>query len=110
MQQIMIIGRLAADAAVKSATRNGTKSEFVAFKVLVNEKSGDETITTGYDVTMAKTGVFEHLKKGTLVFVNGKFRHVLTEKDGKTYANLNVGALTVELLGGKKQEGEGAEA
>lgn len=106
MLSITLSGHLAADAAI----RNGAKGEFVTFKVIVNQKKGDETLTTGFDVTMPKTGVFEHLKKGTLVNIIGNFFTWESERDGKTFVNRTISAFMVELAGGKKKEGEGAEA
>lgn len=100
MQQIFLIGNLTADAEVKSATRNGNKSEFVSFKLACNEQIGDEKTTTYYDVTMARTGVFDFLKKGQKVGVVGRFKFTVSrDGNGKEYPHLNVSASGVELAG-----------
>jgi single-stranded DNA-binding protein len=104
MAKIIILGNLAADAEVKSTVRADKPAEFVTFRVAENEKRGDENIPTYYDVTMGKTGVFEYLKKGQKVQVIGNFRFSLGEgKDGRSYPNLQVNALSVELAGRKPE-------
>ena len=53
---------------------------------------------------MGKTGVLEYLKKGQKVQVIGNFRFSLGEgKDGRSYPNLQVSALSVELAGKKPE-------
>lgn len=104
MAKIIILGNLTADAEVKSTTRAGKPAEFVTFRVAENEKRGDESIPTYYDVTMGRTGVLEYLKKGQKVQVIGNFRFSMGEgKDGRSYPNLSVTALSVELAGKKAE-------
>lgn len=109
---MQIIGRLTEDAVLKSTVRQGVKSEFVTFTVAVNEKRGDETSTTYYECTMAKTGVFDLLKQGTKVFAFGRYRFLMTtdEKTGKQYAHHNIGVMELQLLESKKKEEAAAEA
>ena len=104
MAKIIILGNLTSDAEVKSTVRADKPAEFVTFRVAENEKRGDESIPTYYDVTMGKTDVLEYLKKGQKVQVIGNFRFSLGEgKDGRSYPNLQVSALSVELAGKKPE-------
>lgn len=105
MEFIHLLGNLTADAALRSTVRNGVKSEFVSFKMACNYRSGDQTVTTYYDVTAAKTGVFEYLKKGRSVAVAGRLHFAMTpDEKGAKWPHLNVSAVMVELppSGGKK--------
>ncbi len=108
MQNITLVGNLTKDAELKSTIRQGDKNEFVAFTIACNEQKGNEKSTTFYEVTCAKTGVFDYLKKGQKVAVAGPFRYLITKDDsGREYHHLNVIATTVELAGnapGKKDE------
>ena len=52
---------------------------------------------------MGKTGVLEYLKKGQKVQVIGNFRFSMTNKDGRSFPNLQVNALSVELVGKKAE-------
>ena len=50
-----------------------------------------------------KTGVLEYLKKGQKVQVIGNFRFSMTNKDNRSFPNLQVNALSVELVGKKAE-------
>lgn len=110
MQNIFIIGRLTEDAALKSSTRQGIKSEFVSFKVACNEEKGDERSATFYDAVMNKTGIFDYLKKGQMVAIAGRFRFTQTKDEkGNLWPHLNISVADIQLVGGnKKQEAEQA--
>ena len=99
MAKIIILGNLTADAEAKSTVKNDKTVEFVTFSVAENERRGDENVPTYYDVMMGKTGVLEYLKKGQKVQVIGNFRFSMTTKDGRSFPNLQVNALSVELVG-----------
>lgn len=101
MQSIIISGKLTSD--VRSAQdQNGR--EFMTFSVAVNDRRKGEETTTYYDVTGAKTGIFDYLKKGQGVIVSGKLSIFNTEKDGKQFLNIQVSARDIELVGGKREE------
>lgn len=102
MQKVFICGNLFADAEVKTSNRNGNASEFIAFRVAVNERIKDADETTSYDVTMPKSGIIDYLKKGQKVAVTGDLRLTTAEKDGKVYPHLNIRNADVELCGSKK--------
>ncbi len=108
MQHITIIGNLTKDAELRTTSRQGVKSEFVSFTVACNEQRGDEKATTFFEVTSAKTGVFDYLKKGQKVCVIGNFRFNKTkDANGKEYDHLNIAAYGLELAGSlpaKKEE------
>lgn len=104
MQKITITnGHLTEDAALRSVEKQGKKSEFISFRIGVNEKFGDTEAATFYEVTYIKSGILEYLKKGQAVNVIGNFRYRETEKDGKRYSHLTIRATDVELAGTKKQ-------
>lgn len=100
MQNIFITGNLTKDAELKVTSRQGVRSEFVTFNVACNRKVNDTDRTTFYDVTCAKTGVFEYLKKGQKVTVAGRFSvNQTTGENGKVFVHLNINATEVELSG-----------
>ena len=74
MQQIQIIGNLGADAEVREF--NG--SQFTTFRVGVSEKisttDGPREVTTWYSCSYNRdtTRLLPYLKKGQMVFVEGK--------------------------------------
>lgn len=103
MAKIIILGNLTADAELKSTVKNDRTVEFVTFSVAENERRGDENVPTYFDVMMGKTGVLEYLKKGQKVQVIGNFRFSMTNKDGRSFPNLQVNALSVELVGKKAE-------
>lgn len=101
MQNITISGNLTSDVKV-AHDQNGR--EFMSFRVAVNDRRRNEDTTTFYDVTGAKTGVFDYLSKGQGVIVSGKLSIFETEKDGKKYNNIQVAARDIELTGGRKED------
>ena len=101
MQIIIISGNLTSDARI-AHDQNG--KEFMSFRVAVNEKRKDKQTTTYYDVTGVKTGVFDLLKKGQGVIVNGKFSITTTQKEDKEFTNYNISARDIELSGSRKDE------
>ena len=103
MQIIIISGNLTSDARI-AHDQNG--KEFMSFRVAVNEKRKDKQTTTYYDVTGVKTGVFDLLKKGQGVVVNGKFSITTTQKEKKEVSNHNMSARHMKLSGSRKEEEE----
>ena len=75
----------------------------MSFRVAVNEKRKDKQTTTYYDVTGVKTGVFDLLKKGQGVVVNGKFSITTTQKDDKefVYAKAKIDEKIRSIVGEK---------
>lgn len=95
MQNAQIIGNIVADAESKKS-RDG--SEYVVFRVAVNENRGDEKKTQYFDVYYQKTGVQKYLKKGQKVFVGGHLGLSAVNRDGNVYINATISAKDVELI------------
>ena len=95
LQKIDLIGNIVADAETFSAKEG---REMISFKVAANEKSGEESRVTYYDVRMGKSGILPYLKKGTAVYVSGRLSLGAIAKDGKAYLNASVNAKDVILL------------
>lgn len=95
MQNAQIIGNIVADAESKKNSKDG--SEYVYFRVAVNENRGEEKSTQYFDVYYQKTGVVKYLKKGQKVFVGGKLKLGITTKDGNTFLNASISAKDLEL-------------
>lgn len=100
-QTITILGNIVSDAEMKQG-RDGN-SQFIAFRVAVNETYGDDKKTTYYDVSYPSSGLVHFLKKGKPVYVSGNLSLSLsTGRDGKSYMNANISAKTIELVGPKE--------
>ena len=101
-QFIHIVGKIVEDAELKKS-KDGN-SQFIAFRVAVNEKKGDDTRTTYYDVTHPTTGVFHFLKKGRTVSVMGPLSIWQSNgQDGKTYLNAHISAKLIDLVDSKEK-------
>lgn len=105
MLQTTLIGHLGADAECKVA--NG--KEFITFRVANTDKWTDDAgqvheNTIWVDVILnGKPKVFEFLKRGQLVFVNGSvsLRVYSSPKDKCMKAGMTINAKQIELLGGR---------
>lgn len=105
MLQSILIGHLGADAEVKNA--NGR--EFIAFRIAHTDKWTDEAGTVHENTTWVdcimngKPNVYQWLKKGQCVFVQGStnLRVYSSAKDRCMKAGLTINAIRVELIGGK---------
>lgn len=95
MQNAQIIGNIVADAENKTS-RDG--SEYIVFRVAVNENRGEEKKTQYFDVYYQKTGVQKYLKKGQKVFVGGRLSLSSANRDGTVYVNATISAKDVELI------------
>ena len=96
-QFINVVGRIVDDAELKQS-KDGN-SQFISFRVAVNEKKGDDTRTTYYDVTHPSTGVYHFLKKGRNVCVLGPLSIWQSSgQDGKTYLNAHISAKVIDLI------------
>lgn len=95
LQKIDLIGNVVADAEVVTS-KDGR--EQVTFRVAANEKVGEESKATYYDVRMNKSGILPYLKKGTAIYVSGRLSLSAVAKEGKAYLNATVFAREVVLL------------
>ena len=102
LYRLDIMGNIVTDAEVKTS-QSGT--EFVAFRVAVNEYMGDEKKTTFFDVSYAKNNVLPYLKAGQRVYISGKpSLGASLGKDGKAYHNAHIYARELELLGSSQSK------
>lgn len=104
---VVLTGNLVRDAELKEAG----SAKFLVFSIAVNEKTkkGDnwEDYANYFDVSLfGKRGeaLFQYMKKGTRVAVEGSLHQDRWEKDGKKQNRIVVRADNLELIGGKKSE------
>lgn len=98
MEQIQIIGNLAADARLVESKTPGT-DPFIAFTVIVNDRRGDVETKNAYNVTYRNGKVLEHLKNGRRVLVQGRPSvESYLAQDGTPKARIAVRASAIELL------------
>lgn len=108
MLQCNCIGHLGADANFKN--ENG--KEFITFRIANTDRWTDNAgqvheATTWVDCIMnGKPKVFDYLKKGQMVFVEGsiKLRVYSSAKERCMKAGLTINVKSVELLGGKTDD------
>lgn len=104
---ILTGAHLTKDAATRTTTKNGQKTEFASFTVAHNEQVGDQRITTYYEVTAAKSGNFPYLKKGQAVNIVGTFRQSTTKaQDGREFNHNNISAYKVEVQFSKTSDAQ----
>jgi len=103
MKQIQIIGNIGEDAYLVEHQNQ----KFLSFSVAVNEKyrkqNGENVEKTDwFKCTTNKESLLPYLKKGTKVFVHGTPKLEVYDSAGVQKANMKINALTIELLGAKK--------
>lgn len=106
LNQCNFIGRLGNDPSVKYSQSGKCITNFsIAVGWKSKEKEGTEWINV---VAFDKLGelVGEYTRKGSQVFVTGRFKTEKYEKDGQDRYSTKIYADTVQFLGGK-QEGQG---
>lgn len=98
MEQIQIIGKLASDARLVESKTPGA-DPFIAFTVIVNDRKGDVETKNAYNVTHRNGKVFEHLKTGKSVYVQGRPAvEAYAAQDGTPKARIVIRAASLELL------------
>ena len=97
MQKISIIGKVVADAELKQS-KSG--NQYVNFSLVVEEKYGDETRVTYYEVGTNRTGIVNYIKKGRTIYASGKISLSAICRDGKAFLNAYVSATDIEFMGG----------
>lgn len=108
MLKSILIGHLGGDAEVKNV--NG--KEFVTFRIANTDRWTDDAgqvheSTTWVDCVLnGRPKVFEFLKKGQLVFVDGRvsLRVYSSAKDKCMKAGMTINVANIELLGGKSDD------
>lgn len=106
LNQCNFIGRLGNDPSVKYAQSGMCITNFsIAVGWKSKDKEGTEWVNV---VAFDKLGelVGEYCRKGSRVFVTGRFKTEKYEKDGQERYATKIIADTVQFLGGK-QEGQG---
>lgn len=110
MTKTIVIGHIGADAQVNTVNGKNVINLNVAHSEQWKDAQGNQqSKTTWFQVSRwtDKTGVVPYLKKGTLVYVEGKVDvKEYTKKDGTSGASLALTATEIQLLGGSKNEGE----
>jgi single-strand DNA-binding protein len=106
MQKTVIIGNLGQDAQVKT-TQQG--AQYLAFSVAVSEKRNQQEVTTWFSCSgwgeRFLGAIVPHLKKGTKVYIEGKYQPSLyTQQDGTIVISHNLMINHIELLGGVQQQ------
>lgn len=96
-----LVGRLGADAEVKTSKNGG---QFVTMRVASNEFFGGETVTTWVSVTWygeRAVRMAEYMKKGTQVIAVGKPKaNIYTTKSGEPAIDETLYADSVDFVGG----------
>ena len=114
MIETILIGHLGQDARVNDV--NGRK--VVNFSVAHTEKFKDQngteinrTLWVECAYWSERTNIAQYLTKGTQVFVRGTISvNQYRNKEGQHAANLRLRVDTIQLLGGKKEDGRNAPA
>ena len=86
MQTITLCGHLTADAEIRMIG----DTERICFTVAANGGGEGADGTTFYSCMMRRTNVLNYLRKGLKVVLIGEQRVKVTEKEGRTFFNLNV--------------------
>ena len=106
MQELTIIGNIGKDAE----TFNHASGQFLGFTVActTKKKNGNDVqeTTNWYDCTTDNIKLIDYLKKGTKVYIRGRFKLSVFHSDNanKWIPKINLFASTLELLSAKKEE------
>ncbi len=101
MQTITLCGHLTADAEVRMLS----DTERICFIVAANSGGNGNDSTTFYSCMMRMTNVLNYLKKGVKVVLIGEQRVKITEKEGRTFFNLNVYVDRLQLMSPEEMSG-----
>lgn len=112
LNRTQLIGNIGADPKTITGKDGQT---FVAVTIATNEsfKKDDEwqTSTQWHQLVLfgKQTNIAEFLKKGSLVYVEGKLRtNQWTDNDGNTRENVNIVVNNIQLLAQSKSATEGS--
>ena len=94
MQTITLCGHLTADAEIRMIG----DTERICFTIATNSSCDGTESTTFYSCMMRRTNVMNYLNKGIKVVLIGELRVKVTEKEGRTFFNLNVYADRLQLM------------
>lgn len=108
MLKAQIIGHLGKDAAVNNANGKSVINFSVAHtETWKDPQTGEKkssTIWMNCSYFTEKTGIAPYLKKGTLVYVEGKPNARAYTANGQNYASLELQVQNIQLLGGSNND------
>jgi single-strand DNA-binding protein len=99
------IGRIVGDCKINYTA---TGKSVVNFSMAINEKYNDKEYANFVDIVMwGKFGeaLSKYLLKGQQILVSGSIRQDRWQKDGQNHSKIKFVAKDVQLLGGKKSNG-----
>jgi single-strand DNA-binding protein len=110
LNKVQIIGNLGSDPEVREAG----SSVVANFKVAVNEiwkdKNGEKQTTTEWIPVVAWRQLAEicekYIRKGQMVYVEGKWKTRSYEKDGVKHYTTELLADTIKMLGGNREQAD----
>lgn len=112
MIKLQLIGNLGKDAIVNNVNGKSVINFTVAHTERYKDAQGnqkDRTVWVDCSYWTDRTAVAPYLKKGTQVFVDGQPDvRTYTTQDGRQGATLSLRVASVQLLGGKGNEGGAA--
>ena len=112
MIKLQVIGNLGKDAIVNNVNGKNVINFTVAHTERFKDAQGnqkDKTTWVDCAYWTDRTAVAPYLKKGTQVFVEGQPDvRTYTTQDGRNGASLTLRVVSVQLLGGKSNEGGGS--
>lgn len=100
MNKTILIGRVGKDCVTNTVNGKTVGN----FSVAISKKINGQEQTTWFDVALWEKGkVYEYIKKGGLVMVEGEVSlNTYQKQDGTQGASLRLTAFQIELLGGTK--------
>lgn len=110
MIKLQVIGNLGKDCTTNNVNGRTVMNFSVAHTEKIRDASGqskDKTIWVECAYWTEKTGIAPYLRKGTQVFVEGQPDiRTYSKNDGTTGVSLTLRVVSVQLLGGGRNEGE----
>ena len=114
MIKLLVIGNLGKDAVLNNVNGKNVLNFTVAHTERYKDAQGnqkDKTTWVDCAYWTERTGLAPYLKKGTQVYAEGTPDvRTYTTQDGRNGATLSMRVLSVQLLGGKPNEGASGNA
>lgn len=109
LNSVILVGRLTRDAEL-SYLQSGTAVAAISIAVNRSRKEGDQWINevNYFDVSYfgkAAEAVKSYLTKGKQIAVQGSLKQDRWEKDGQKFSKIRIIATSIELLGGRADNG-----
>lgn len=108
----IILGTIGNDPEIKEV-KDG-KLKVASFSVATSESyktsNGEwKTITDWHNITVFNNNIVNYLKKGNIVYIEGKMKKSMYEKDGIKMSNFSVIASTINKITSPKEKKQSAE-